>query len=45
MIVSQSKTWAIASKLTTQPTREDVSRLEKAAAMIGADKCILNHLV
>jgi predicted AAA+ superfamily ATPase len=41
VIVSQGKTWAIESKLTTQPTREDVRRLEKAAAMIGADKCIL----
>lgn len=41
VIVSQSKTWAIEAKLTTQPTRENVSRLEKAAAMIGADKCIL----
>jgi predicted AAA+ superfamily ATPase len=41
VVVCRGTLWAIEAKLTTHPTREDVRRLEKAAALIGAEKCIL----
>jgi predicted AAA+ superfamily ATPase len=33
--------WAIEIKLTTRPAADDLARLRKAAAMIGADRCCL----
>jgi hypothetical protein len=33
--------WAIEVKLTTNPSSDDVMRLEKAAALVGADQRVL----